>query len=289
MLYGRGLSTFISGVSHATSAPRASATSLRSRPVSVSGIHKPSAIWGTFWRETSAGLKVYSDFHGSSPLAFARPSGARALQSSVRLLTEAKLEAGKLVEYGKSSDNRELGLLERPDGKKNWMILNRYGKLSSVNPNTMSFVLPGAGYKLADIVAMEEQSESISDDSLLELGWEVLAMEKRAGVEVADLAQMLFAASEAVHCYATHRMLTQDSVYFKQRGDKWEPRPADQVASLKKQLAATVHKEAAIAALVQEVADAMKGGAENAPAGPPLSEEAETHIQALEAFALDLD
>eukprot|EP00976_Prorocentrum_cordatum_P037541 762882-Prorocentrum_minimum.AAC.1 len=41
---------------------------------------------------------------------------------------------------------------------------------------------------------------------------------------------MLFASSEAVHCYATHCMLTQDTVYFKMKGnDVWEPRPAEQV------------------------------------------------------------
>jgi hypothetical protein len=44
------------------------------------------------------------------------------------MVCEAKLKAGKLVEYGKSGSDKQLGLIERADGKTNWMIVNRYGK-----------------------------------------------------------------------------------------------------------------------------------------------------------------
>ena len=62
--------------------------------------------------------------------------GARGVHSAARgihsafgpMVCEAKLKAGKLVEYGKSGSDKQLGLIERADGKTNWMIVNRYGK-----------------------------------------------------------------------------------------------------------------------------------------------------------------
>ena len=75
----------------------------------------------------------------------------------------------------------------------------------SINPNTMSFVLPGGNYKLADIVAMEEQCVSISDSSLLELGWEVLVLEKRSSVTTTDLAQVCESIAREVNLLRQHQ------------------------------------------------------------------------------------
>ena len=43
----------------------------------------------------------------------------------------------------------------------------------SVRPSQISYVLPGHGYKVADVLAVEQQAESSMDPDLLPMAWEV--------------------------------------------------------------------------------------------------------------------
>eukprot|EP00242_Pyramimonas_sp_CCMP2087_P009407 CAMPEP_0198215490 /NCGR_PEP_ID=MMETSP1445-20131203/50233_1 /TAXON_ID=36898 /ORGANISM="Pyramimonas sp., Strain CCMP2087" /LENGTH=242 /DNA_ID=CAMNT_0043891241 /DNA_START=87 /DNA_END=812 /DNA_ORIENTATION=- len=230
MLYARALTSYVSG-GNAAPAPRIGDVPYYRRPrergsikMNIAGVRKPLALLGHSWREPSTNLKAQSDFFGCSIRPSIRSSAVRGIHSaSGPMVCEAKLKAGKLVEYGKSGSDKQLGLIERADGKTNWMIVNRYGKLSSVSPKVMSYVLPGDGFKPTDVAATEESAAGLSDASLLADGWEILTMEQQKSVEVADLAQLLFSSSDTVHCYATHCMLTQDVAYFKKskKDDSW--------------------------------------------------------------------
>ena len=44
----------------------------------------------------------------------------------------------------------------------------------SLRPQQITFVLPGSGYKQADLHHVEQEAESSMDSDLLEMAWEVL-------------------------------------------------------------------------------------------------------------------
>jgi exoribonuclease-2 len=49
---------------------------------------------------------------------------------------------------------------------------------------------------------------------------------------------LLFSDQGPALCYAAHRLLTEDKIYFKKKGDRFEPRPASQVEDLLLQISA---------------------------------------------------
>jgi exoribonuclease-2 len=50
------------------------------------------------------------------------------------------------------------------------------------------------------------------------------------------LAQLLFSDQSPTFAYAAHRLLVEDKIFFKQKGDRYEPRPVAQVDELRLQL-----------------------------------------------------
>ena len=80
-------------------------------------------------------------------------------------------------------------------------------------------------------------------------------------------------------CYAAHRLLSEDKIYFKQKGDRYEPRPATQVAELKHQLEAEAQRQQAWDSFLARVQEALTGTAVDWEGAD------RPHLEALERYA----
>jgi exoribonuclease-2 len=69
----------------------------------------------------------------------------------------------------------------------------------------------------------------------VEVAWELL-VETGEGVTPETMAQILFSDQTPPLCYAAHILLSEDKIYFKRKGDSYEPRPTTQVQEIKHQL-----------------------------------------------------
>ena len=143
------------------------------------------------------------------------------------------MDKGTLVEFRLHGDRR-LAVADRPDGKKNWVLVDENGQPHSIPPKQITYEIVGETYKPSDIPKFLKEVEVYSDPSSLEVAWELLV----DGQETADpesLAVLLFSDRTAAQCYAAYCLLSTDKLYFKQKGDRYEPRPAAQVAEIKHQ------------------------------------------------------
>ncbi len=143
------------------------------------------------------------------------------------------MDKGTLVEFRLHGDRR-LAVADRPDGKKNWVLVDENGQPHSIPPKQITYEIVGETYKSSDIPKFLKEVEVYSDPSSLEVAWELLV----DGGETADpesLAVLLFSDRTAAQCYAAYCLLSTDKLYFKQKGDRYEPRSAAQVAEIKHQ------------------------------------------------------
>nr|WP_255699082.1 ribonuclease R family protein [Tychonema sp. BBK16] len=130
--------------------------------------------------------------------------------------------------------DRRLAVADRPDGKKNWVLVDENSQPHSIPPKQITYEIAGETYKPSDIPKFLKEVEVYSDPSSLEVAWELLV----DGGETADpesLAVLLFSDRTAAQCYAAYCLLSTDKLYFKQKGDRYEPRSAAQVAEIKHQ------------------------------------------------------
>ncbi|NEQ98573.1 MAG: VacB/RNase II family 3'-5' exoribonuclease [Cyanothece sp. SIO2G6] len=144
------------------------------------------------------------------------------------------MEKGTLIEFRLHGDRR-LAVIERPEGKKNWVVTDAKGQSHTLHPRQFSYTVTGPHYRSADIDAFLSETESYLDPSSLEVAWELLVEDGEA-VAPSDLAELLFSEQSPAPCYAAYCLLTEDKIYFKQKGEKYEPRSATQVAELKHQI-----------------------------------------------------
>lgn len=151
------------------------------------------------------------------------------------------LEAGTLVEFrfqgdstGDSLQARRLGVFDRPEGKKKLIIIDAVGQSHSLHPRQISFEVPGKRYQAEDIPGFLQDVESYLDPSSLEVAWELLS-EDGESTDPESLALLLFSQKSPVFCYVSYRLLSEDKLYFKQKGDRYEPRTQAQVDDLKHQ------------------------------------------------------
>jgi exoribonuclease II len=146
------------------------------------------------------------------------------------------VEKGTLVEFRGQGDAPKLGVVERPEGKKNWVVVDDRDHAHTLHPRQITFAASDQLYRAADISAFLKSVEAFLDPSSLEIAWEILTEEGGRSVEPKELAQLLFSEQSVPCCYAAHRLLSEDKLYFKQKGDVYEPRTATQVAELKHQI-----------------------------------------------------
>ena len=144
------------------------------------------------------------------------------------------VDKGTLVEF-KHQGQLRLGEADRPEGKKNWVVIDERGQAYTLHPRDFTYEVGGASYQPADIGPFVAEAEAYIDPSTLEIAWEFLT-EAGESADPAALAQLLFSDQSPTFAYAAHRLLVEDKIFFKQKGDRYEPRPVAQVDELRLQL-----------------------------------------------------
>ncbi len=144
------------------------------------------------------------------------------------------MEKGTLVEF-KLQGDRHLGVIDRQDGKNRWIVVDERGQPHSVAPRQINYQIAGETYKPSQIADILSEIEPYLDLSSLEVAWELL-VEEGLAVTSEEMALLLFSESSPSQSYAAHCLLSDDTVYFKQKGNSYEPRTKSQVAERKHQL-----------------------------------------------------
>ncbi|MGF2038988.1 MAG: ribonuclease R family protein [Nostoc sp. CmiVER01] len=169
------------------------------------------------------------------------------------------MEKGTLVEFRVQGDRR-LGIVERPDGKTRWFVVDERGQSHSLAPRQITYTVTGQTYKPSEIANFLEQIKPYLDPSSLEVAWELL-VEDGEIVTPDQMANLLFSDSTAPPCYAAYCLLSDDKLYFKQKGDAYEPRTAAQVAERKHQMEVEALKAKGQQEFLTRVEQALKGEA----------------------------
>ena len=116
--------------------------------------------------------------------------------------------------------------------RKNWILIDQRGQSHTIHPRQIIYEVPQGSYEASAIESFVAEAEHYIDPDNLEVAWELLTeLEEPATPE--SLAQLLFSDTSGPLCYAAHRLLSDDKLYFKQKGDHYEPRPALQIEELK--------------------------------------------------------
>lgn len=190
------------------------------------------------------------------------------------------MDKGTLVEFRGQGDAPRLGVVERPEGKKNWVVVDERDHAHTLHPRQITFTASDQPYRTADIATFLKSVEVFLDPSSLEIAWEILVEEGGRAVAPKELAQLLFSEQSVPCCYAAHRLLSEDKLYFKQKGDLYEPRAAAQVAELKHQIEREAQRQIEQKAFFERWQHALKGEAVEWQTGD------RPYLTALEKYAL---
>ena len=167
------------------------------------------------------------------------------------------MDKGTLVEFRVQSDRR-LGVVDRPDGKTRWFVVDERGQSHSLAPRQFTYTVNGQTYKPGEIAEFLNQVQPYLDPSSLEVAWELL-IEDGETVTPSQMANLLFSESAPPQCYAAHCLLSEDKLYFKQKGDAYEPRSAAQVAERKHQIEVESQKAKGQQEFLARVEQALQG------------------------------
>jgi exoribonuclease II len=167
------------------------------------------------------------------------------------------VEKGTLVEFRVGSDRR-LGVVDRPDGKTRTFVIDERGQSHSLAPRQISYTVSGETYQPSQIPIFFQEVETYLDPSSLEVAWELL-VEDGELVTPKEMANLLFSETQPAQCYAAHCLLSDDKMYFKQKGDAYEPRTAPQVTERKHQLEIESLKARGQQEFLERVEQALKG------------------------------
>jgi exoribonuclease II len=167
------------------------------------------------------------------------------------------VEKGTLVEFRVQGDRR-LGVVEKPDGKTRWFVVDERSQSHSLAPRQITYTFSGQTYKPTEIKSFQEQVKDYLDPSSLEIAWELL-VEDGETVTPKEMANLLFSDSDPTLCYAAHCLLSDDKMYFKQKGEAYEPRSAAAVAERKHQLEVEALRAKGQQEFLERVEQALKG------------------------------
>ncbi|MBW4478305.1 MAG: ribonuclease R [Tolypothrix brevis GSE-NOS-MK-07-07A] len=167
------------------------------------------------------------------------------------------MEKGTLVEFRVQGDRR-LGVVEKPDGKTRWFVVDERSQSHSLAPRQITYTVSGQTYKPTEIKSFQDQVKDYLDPSSLEIAWELL-VEDGETVTPKEMANLLFSDSDATLCYAAHCLLSDDKMYFKQKGEGYEPRSAAAVAERKHQLEVEGLRAKGQQEFLERVEQALKG------------------------------
>jgi exoribonuclease II len=173
------------------------------------------------------------------------------------------VEKGTLVEFRLHGDRR-LAVVDRPEGKKHLQVIDENGTTHTVHPREIDYVIKGSPnaeperFTVKQIPTFHQQVKPFLDPSSLEVAWEIL-VEDNQPVTPDQLAQLLFSQISAATTYAAHCLLSEDKLYFKQKGTNYEPRSTSQVAELKHQAAVAAARVNEAAAFLQRLKTKLEG------------------------------
>ncbi|MEM9136731.1 MAG: RNB domain-containing ribonuclease, partial [Cyanobacteria bacterium P01_F01_bin.42] len=174
------------------------------------------------------------------------------------------LEKGAIVEFrlqgDSGSDNKHrIGLFERPEGKKHLVVVDQAGRSHTVHPRQISYTVAGTVCEaIADLKMFSDQVGAVLDPSSLEVAWELL-LDEQEPTTPEDMALLLFSKQSPHLCYAAYCLLTDDKIYFKQKGDRFEPRSEKQVSELKHQIQRQAERQQQEEAFYQNLEQAIAG------------------------------
>ncbi|MGB5634640.1 MAG: ribonuclease R family protein, partial [Waterburya sp.] len=166
------------------------------------------------------------------------------------------MEQGKLIEF-RVQGERRLAVAERPEGKKDWIVIDAGGQSHKIRPQRVDYTVDGI-YEPSEIGSFLSEVKPYLDPSSLEIAWEML-IEDNGTVTPPQMAELLFSDQSPAACYAAHYLLSQDKIYFKQKSDHYEPRSASQVAEINHQLEVQAQKEQEKAAFITHLQQALAG------------------------------
>ena len=172
------------------------------------------------------------------------------------------MEKGTLVEV-KLHGDRRLVVIDRPEGKKHFQAIDENGNTHTIHPREINYTIKASGESASfthlQIPSFLQKIEKFLDPSSLEVAWEILIEDNQA-TNPNDLANLLFSELSAVTSYASYCLLSNDKIYFKQKGDLYEPRSSSQVAELKHQADAAAQRAKLIEEFQQKLTTKLSGG-----------------------------
>lgn len=167
------------------------------------------------------------------------------------------MQKGTLIEF-RLHRERRLAVAERPEGKKKWVVIDERGQPHTIDPGQITYEVKDQTYKYSDIPRFLQTVDPYIDPSSLEVAWELL-VEDGAGVDPAQMAILLFSEASPPQCYAAHSLLFEDKLYFKQKGDRYEPRSVAQVAEIKHQQEVEQQRQQELAGFLSRVQNRKLG------------------------------
>lgn len=167
------------------------------------------------------------------------------------------MEKGTLVEF-RVNGERRLAVAERPEGKKHWIVIDDRSQNHTLHPRQITYEVANQSFKPTDIPSFLKETQPYLDPSSLEVAWEIL-IETGDSTNPEEMAILLFSDKSAAMCYAAHYLLSEDKLYFKQKGDRYEPRSANQVAELKHQIEMEAQRQREWQSFLERVRFALDG------------------------------
>ncbi|GAB4433396.1 MAG: ribonuclease R [Cyanobacteria bacterium J069] len=122
------------------------------------------------------------------------------------------------------------------------MVVDERGQSHTLHPRDITYTVDRQTYKPSEIGAFLQAVQPYLDPDGLEVAWEIL-IEDGETVDPAGMAMLLFSDASPPLQYAAYCLLSDDRLYFKQKGDRYEPRPVAQVKELKHQLSVTLQRQ----------------------------------------------
>ncbi|WP_434684192.1 ribonuclease catalytic domain-containing protein [Pseudanabaena minima] len=172
------------------------------------------------------------------------------------------MEKGTLVEV-KLHGDRRLVVIDRPEGKKHFQAIDENGNNHTIHPREINYTIKASGENASfthlQIPSFLQKVEKFLDPSSLEVAWEILIEDNQA-TNPNDLASLLFSELSAVTSYASYCLLSNDKIYFKQKGDLYEPRSSSQVLELKHQAEAAAQRARLLEEFQQKITTKLAGG-----------------------------
>jgi len=167
------------------------------------------------------------------------------------------VEKGTLIEF-KAQGERRLAVAERPEGKKHWIVVDQWGQSHTLHRRQVEYEVRGDPKRREDIPAFLQEAEAYLDPSSLEVAWELLVEDGETATPK-QMAEVLFSDQSPVACYAAYSLLAEDKIYFKQKGEIFEPRSPSQVAEIKHQIEVEKQRNQEKAEFMDRVKRALAG------------------------------